>query len=195
MSDNLMRVQPIRNGTVLDHIKAGRGRKVLDALDLIDKGTTITLLMHVPSKKNSSKDVIKIEDRELSESESQKLAILSPGAHVNIIRNFVVAEKNEAELPESISNVAICSNENCISNNERGAKSKFDIIKGDPLSIRCVYCGRKIVQKVLSSHLFSPSAERILNLTFAVNASGIQNIHWWTYILVQQVFWKILLLF
>ena len=34
MSDNLMRVQPIRNGTVLDHIKAGRGRKVLDALDL-----------------------------------------------------------------------------------------------------------------------------------------------------------------
>ncbi len=72
MSDNLMRVQPIRNGTVLDHIKAGRGRKVLDALDLIDKGTTITLLMHVPSKKNSSKDVIKIEDRELSESESPK---------------------------------------------------------------------------------------------------------------------------
>ena len=94
MSDNLLRVQPIRNGTVIDHIKAGRGRKVLDALELIDKGTTITLLMHVPSKKNSSKDVIKIEDRELSDSESQKLALLSPGAHVNIIRNFVVAEKN-----------------------------------------------------------------------------------------------------
>ena len=105
MSDNLMRVQPIRNGTVIDHIKAGRGRKVLDALELIDKGTTITLLMHVPSKKNSSKDVIKIEDRELSESESQKLALLSPGAHVNIIRNFVVAEKNIAELPKSISDI------------------------------------------------------------------------------------------
>ena len=42
MSDNLLRVQPIRNGTVIDHIKAGRGRKVLDALELIDKGTTIT---------------------------------------------------------------------------------------------------------------------------------------------------------
>ena len=96
MTDNLMRVQPIRNGTVIDHIKAGRGRKILDALELIDKGTTITLLMHVPSKKNTSKDVVKIEDRELSESESQKLALLSPGAHVNIIRNFVVAEKNVA---------------------------------------------------------------------------------------------------
>lgn len=141
-----MRVQPIRNGTVIDHIKAGKGRKILDTLELIDKGTTITLLMHVPSKKNTSKDVIKIEDRELSESESQKLALLSPGSHVNIIRNFVVAEKNVAELPKTISDMALCPNENCISNNERGAKTKFNIIKGNPLSIQCVYCGRKIAQ-------------------------------------------------
>ena len=141
-----MRVQPIRNGTVIDHIKAGKGRKILDTLELIDKGTTITLLMNVPSKKNTSKDVIKIEDRELSESESQKLALLSPGSHVNIIRNFVVAEKNVAELPKTISDMALCPNENCISNNERGAKTKFNIIKGNPLSIQCVYCGRKIAQ-------------------------------------------------
>jgi len=146
MTDNLMRVQPIRNGTVIDHIKAGRGRKILDALDLIDKGTTITLLMHVPSKKNSNKDVIKIEDRELSESESQKLALLSPGAHVNIIRNFVVAEKNVAELPKSISDMAHCSNVNCISNNERGAKTTFNIINDDSLNIQCIYCGRKIAE-------------------------------------------------
>ena len=138
MTDNLMRVQPIRNGTVIDHIKAGKGRKIIDTFELIDKGTTITLLMHVPSKKNTSKDVIKIEDRELSESESQKLALLSPGSHVNIIRNFVVAEKNVAELPKTISDMALCPNENCISNNERGAKTKFNIFKGFPLSLHCV---------------------------------------------------------
>ena len=96
--------------------------------------------------KNTSKDVIKIEDRELSASESQKLALLSPGAHVNIIRNFVVAEKNVAELPESISEMAVCSNENCISNNERGAKTNFNIINGGSLSIQCIYCGRKIIE-------------------------------------------------
>ena len=146
MTDNLMRVQPIRNGTVIDHIKAGRGRKILDALELIDKGTTITLLMHVPSKKNTSKDVVKIEDRELSESESQKLALLSPGAHVNIIRNFVVAEKNVAELPKSISDMALCSNDNCNSNNERGARTTFNIINCDSLNIQCIYCGRKIAE-------------------------------------------------
>jgi len=146
MTDNLMRVQPIRNGTVIDHIKAGRGRKILDALELTDKGTTITLLMHVPSKKNTTKDVIKIEDRELSDSESQKLALLSPGAHVNIIRNFVVAEKNVAELPKSISDMALCSNVNCISNNERGAKTTFNIINDKSLNIQCIYCGRKIAE-------------------------------------------------
>tara|TARA_B100002051_G_C16224896_1_gene387563 strand:+ start:41 stop:499 length:459 start_codon:yes stop_codon:yes gene_type:complete len=147
MTDNLMRVQPIRNGTVIDHIKAGRGRKILDALDLTDKGTTITLLMHVSSQKNTSKDVIKIEDRELNESEAQKLALLSPGAHVNIIRNFVVAEKTAAKLPKIISGMAHCSNVNCISNNERGAKTTFNIINDDSLKIQCTYCGRKITEE------------------------------------------------
>ena len=109
----------------------------------------------VPSKLNakpfasSSSEVtlkLLIEDRELSESESQKLALLSPGAHVNIIRNFVVAEKNVAELPKSISDMALCSNVNCISNNERGARTTFNIINEDSLNIQCIYCGRKIAE-------------------------------------------------
>ena len=33
MADNLLRVQPIRNGTVIAHIKPGRGKKILDVLD------------------------------------------------------------------------------------------------------------------------------------------------------------------
>ena len=42
--------------------------------------------------------------------------------------------------------MAICSNVNCISNNERGAKTTFNIINGGSLSIQCVYCGRKITE-------------------------------------------------
>ena len=42
MSKNLLRVQPIRNGTVIDHIEAGRGRKILDVLELGDGGTTVS---------------------------------------------------------------------------------------------------------------------------------------------------------
>ena len=43
MSGNLLKVQPIRNGTVIDHIEAGRGRKILDILELGNSGTTISL--------------------------------------------------------------------------------------------------------------------------------------------------------
>ena len=51
MADNLLRVQPIRNGTVIDHIKPGRGKKILDVLELSNSGTTISLLINVASKK------------------------------------------------------------------------------------------------------------------------------------------------
>ena len=88
MSENLLRVQPIRNGTVIDHIKAGRGKKVLDILGLSEIGTTVSLLVNVQSKIQKRKDIIKIEDRELNEIEIEKLALLSPDVIVNIIRNY-----------------------------------------------------------------------------------------------------------
>ena len=117
MSGNLLRVQPIRNGTVIDHIEAGRGRKILDILELGNSGTTISLLMNVQSKKQKRKDIIKVEDRELDENEIEKLALLSPNARVNIIRNYAVADKKKVEIPKLISGIVHCPNENCICNN------------------------------------------------------------------------------
>ena len=72
MSKNLLKVQPIRNGTVIDHIEAGRGRKILDILELGNSGTTISLLINVESEKQKRKDIIKVEDRELDDNEIVK---------------------------------------------------------------------------------------------------------------------------
>ena len=144
MSENLLRVQPIRNGTVIDHIKPSRGRKILKVLDLSGRGTTISLLMNVPSKKQDRKDIIKVEDRELSESETEKLALLSPYARVNIIRNYAVADKKKVEIPKIISGTVHCPNDNCISNNERGSLTHFKLLDHENLRIQCIYCGRKI---------------------------------------------------
>lgn len=150
MSENLLRVQPIRNGTVIDHISAGRGRKILDILGLSDSGTTISLLVNVQSKKQKRKDMIKVEDRELDENEIEKLALLSPNARVNIIRNYAVAEKKKVEIPSFISGIVHCSNENCISNNERGVSSNFKLIDEETHQIQCTYCGRKIEEDKLN---------------------------------------------
>ena len=144
MSKNLLRVQPIRNGTVIDHIEAGRGRKILDVLQLGDGGTTISLLINVQSKKQKRKDIIKIEDRELDENEIEKLALLSPKARINIIRNYAVANKKKNDIPEFISGIVKCPNENCICNNERGVKSNFNLVSELEILIKCIYCGRKI---------------------------------------------------
>ena len=144
MSENLLKVQPIRNGTVIDHIKPGRGRKILEVLGLSSSGTTISLLMNVPSKKRDRKDIIKVEDRELSENETEKLALLSPNARVNIIRNYAVAEKKKIEIPKVISATVHCPNDNCISNNERGSSTHFKLLDHESLRIQCIYCGRKI---------------------------------------------------
>ncbi len=150
MSGNLLKVQPIRNGTVIDHISAGRGRKILDVLELGNSGTTISLLINVQSKKQKRKDIIKVEDRELDENEIEKLALLSPNARVNIIRNYAVANKKKVEIPEFISDIVQCPNENCICNNERGATSNFNLIDQKAIQIQCTYCGRKLEEESIN---------------------------------------------
>ena len=144
MSKNLLNVQPIRNGTVIDHIVAGRGRKILDVLELGDGGTTISLLINVQSQTQKRKDIIKIEDRELDDEEIDKLALISPKARINIVRNYSVSSKNKIAIPKFISGIVRCPNENCICNNERGVNSNFGIVNNDNLLIKCTYCGRKV---------------------------------------------------
>ena len=112
-------------------------------------GNTVSLLINVPSSKQGRKDIIKIEDRELTESETERIALLSPGAHVNIIRNYSVAEKTAVEIPEEVAGVARCPNTNCISNNERGATSRLLLRSREPLQLACVYCARLVAGEEL----------------------------------------------
>ena len=149
MADNLLKVQPIRNGTVIDHLRAGAGLKILDILDVAGTGNTVSLLINVPSSKQGRKDIIKIEDRELTESETERIALLSPGAHVNIIRNYSGAEKTAVEIPEEVAGVARCPNTNCISNNERGATSRLLLRSREPLQLACAYCARLVAEEEL----------------------------------------------
>ena len=149
MADNLLKVQPIRNGTVIDHQRAGAGLKILDILDVAGTGNTVSLLINVPSTKQGRKDIIKIEDRELTESETERIALLSPSAHVNIIRNYSVAEKTTVEIPEEVAGVARCPNTNCISNNERDATSRLLLRSREPLQLACAYCARLVAGEEL----------------------------------------------
>ncbi len=137
-----MKVQPIRNGTVIDHIIAGKGVKIMDLLGFNQEGTAILSIMNVKSKKLGRKDIIKIEDRELSEEDINKIALLSPRCNINIIRNYTVSEKIEAKVPRINVGIAKCNNQNCISNNQRNLESKLELKDEDAFTLKCMYCKR-----------------------------------------------------
>ena len=141
---SMRRVTAIRNGTVIDHIPSGQALRVLEMLGIGGKSSVpVSLVMNVPSKKMGAKDIIKVEDRELTQTELDRLALVAPDAHVAIIRAYSVAEKLTINLGSEVSNVVRCTFSNCITTHLREPlPHRLKVISRDPLHIRCHYCGR-----------------------------------------------------
>lgn len=140
-----LKVQPIKNGTVIDHIAAGAALKVLAILGISKMPTeTVSVLMNVLSKKYSKKDMVKIENRELNPKEVDKIGLIAPEATINIVKNYRVIVKHKVNLPEVVIGIVRCANPNCISNLKEPVKSKFAVISTSPLKLRCYYCEREM---------------------------------------------------
>lgn len=140
-----LRVTPIKNGTVIDHIPAGMALKVLKILGIGDNvSSTVTVAMHVPSQAMGWKDIVKVEDRELASREIDKIALVAPTASVNVIRNYNVAEKHRVSLPERAVGILKCGNPNCITNAKEPVESEFIVRSKTPLRVFCKYCDREL---------------------------------------------------
>ena len=140
-----LRVTPIKNGTVIDHIPAGMALKVLRILGIGDAVTsTVTVAMHVPSRLMGWKDIVKVEDRELAAREIDKIALVAPTASVNVIRNYNVAEKHRVALPDRAVGILKCGNPNCISNTREPVESEFLVRSKNPLRVFCKFCDREL---------------------------------------------------
>ncbi len=134
------RIDAIKNGTVLDHLSPGSALEVMKVLGIHDSGI-ITVGMNLESKKFGAKDIIKLENKELSADELNKIVLISPNAKVSIIKNYEVARKFNVQLPGIIEGIAKCRNPNCITNSE-DVKTKFHVTSKHPLKMRCHYCER-----------------------------------------------------
>ena len=141
-----IKVAPIRNGTVIDHITAGQALNVLKILGINESnlGSTVVIAMHVFSKKDSSgwKDVVKVEDHELDTNTVNKIALVAPNATIVIIRDYYVAEKYQVSISDHVKGLARCSNPNCITNVGEPVEPEFDVVSRDPPMLRCMYCER-----------------------------------------------------
>ncbi len=143
MSSEQLLVRRIRNGTVLDHLQAGRALQVLKALGLDGThGSVITVAMNMPSSKIDKKDMLKVENKYLSREEADRIALIAPRATVNLIKDFRVAEKHRVELPEVFTGVFVCPNPGCITNSPEALQSSIQVLKRDDPLLQCRYCRR-----------------------------------------------------
>ena len=148
MSDEMLHVSKIRDGTVIDHITGGHALDVVRILGITGKEQkVITIAMNVPSKRFRRKDIVKIDGRELNPQEVHKIALLAPHASINIIRDYKVVEKQRVKLPGHIENIIRCANPACISNSNEPVEAKFYVRSEDPLVLKCHYCGYIIEKK------------------------------------------------
>lgn len=152
-------VSKIKNGTVIDHIRAGFALRILKILGISgEEGVTVSIAMNVESSKLGTKDILKIEQRELKKSEWDKIAILSPKATINVIKDFEVIEKAKVELPDKIQGIVNCPNPTCISQKEEeNIDSEFLLVSRNPPELKCAFCGTFVKGEELVSQLVSRS--------------------------------------
>ena len=156
------KVTPIKNGTVIDHIPSGRALDVLNILGIgRNTGSTVIPLIHVPSKTYGFKDLVKIEDRELTPDELNKIGVIAPNAKYSIIRNYAVFEKRKVKIPDTLVDILRCGNSGCTTNSgTEWSKEGLDgkslgtkepvkyrierrVVDGE-VSYECFYCERTL---------------------------------------------------
>lgn len=147
-----LKITPIKNGTVIDHIGNGLALEVLRIMGVrdLDKDSTVSVALHVRSQKLGWKDIVKVENMELSPRKVNAIALLAPTATISIIRDFKVREKRSVDLPSHIVGILHCPNPNCITNQPEPVESEFEVVKRRPVQLRCAYCDR-LVEDFLSA--------------------------------------------
>ncbi|PHQ38503.1 aspartate carbamoyltransferase regulatory subunit [Halorubrum persicum] len=150
MSDHELRVSKIRDGTVIDHVEGGQALNVLAILGIDgSEGYGVSVGMNVPSDRLGRKDIVKVEERELSQSEVDVLSLIAPEATINIVRDFEVVEKNRVTRPDSVTGVLSCPNRNCITNADEPVDTRFDVVAD---GVRCDYCST-ILRADIADHI------------------------------------------
>lgn len=136
-----MKIDSIINGIVLDHISAGNGMKVYDALGLDKLDCSVAIIKNVKSTKMGKKDIVKIDND--FEVDLDVLGYLDPNITVSIIKDGKTVEKKKLQLPKKIINIEKCKNPRCITSSEN-LDHIFYLANEKERIYRCIYCESKV---------------------------------------------------
>jgi aspartate carbamoyltransferase regulatory subunit len=152
MQTSTLSIAEISNGTVIDHIEAGKGLLIVKLLKLDQTQKKLLVGLNLPASSLALKDIIKLEDKELTQEEANQLAIISPKITINIIENFQIQRKFNLTIPEAIENVIICPNQVCITNHEVIPTYFFSRKRSHSVQLRCKYCERIFMQEEIQHY-------------------------------------------
>lgn len=136
-----MYIDSIKNGVVIDHIKAGKSMEIYNHLELDKLDCTVAIIKNVHSKKMGSKDIIKIDSD--MKIDLDVLGYIDSDITVNIIKNGVLCEKKKLTLPTQIKDVIKCKNPRCITTTEQDLPHVFKLTEPETKTYRCIYCETK----------------------------------------------------
>lgn len=134
----MLTVNSMKNGIVIDHIKAGYGIKIFNYLGLDKVDYSVALIMNVESNKLGRKDMIKIENN--LELDFTVLGFIDPSITIDVIQNETIKEKIKLKLPDRVENVVKCKNPRCITSIEPNISHVFYLVDEESGEYRCKYC-------------------------------------------------------
>lgn len=136
-----MNIDSIKNGYVIDHIKAGNAMKIYKHLNLDELNCGVAIIKNVKSNKMDKKDIIKIDEDIILNTDV--LGYIDPDITINIVKNSKIIEKYHPELPNKIVNIIKCKNPRCITTIEQELDQVFILTDKENRVYRCKYCESK----------------------------------------------------
>ena len=134
----MLNIDKIKDGIVIDHIRAGQGIRIFNWLGLDESPYTVAFVVNANSGIMGKKDIIKIDNT--IAINFNILGLIDPNITVNIIKDQVVSDKIKLQLPERVENVLICKNPRCVTYTEKYIPHVFLLENPELQLYNCEYC-------------------------------------------------------
>ena len=134
----MINVSKLKEGIVIDHIRADHGYKIFLQLGLDQLDGVVVLMRNVESTKMGRKDLIKIEtDMVLN---LDVLGLIDPDVTISYVKEGVCVNKIKLSPPETVTGILTCKNPRCISNQEHIKDIHFHLVDAKTNQYACEYC-------------------------------------------------------
>lgn len=134
----MINVSKLKEGIVIDHIRAGHGYKIFQQLGLDTLEDVVVLMRNVSSTKMGRKDLIKIETN--LDLNLDVLGLIDPGVTLSYVKEGVCVQKIKLTPPATVTGILTCKNPRCITNQERIRDVRFHLVDAKTNQYACEYC-------------------------------------------------------